>query len=123
MEINFLNVEKNLSLTGGFIMTERIMQRLVEKGMKREDAYDILREIVHTSLKRKKSFRTLLLCDSRIIKLIDKNEINSLLDPHTYIGMASEIIDRTLKIIKPNKIKNLKKLSYYNYIKDSLNNN
>ncbi len=54
LEFNFDNIEKNLNLSDGAILSERIMIELVGKGIGRQDAHELLRTAVIDSRTKKK---------------------------------------------------------------------
>lgn len=100
IEINEKNVRRNLELTGGLIMAERVMLALVQKGIPRQEAYKIIRELSIKSMKENKSFKEVLESDSRISKLIEKSELEVLTNPYTYIGQAREIVNNTILMLR-----------------------
>jgi len=100
LKINLKNIERNLYLTKGVILSERILNYLVEKGMDRKEAYNIIKDLAIKSFEEDKEFIDLLLKEEKISKLIDKEKINELIDPKNYIGLANLIVDNTIKIIK-----------------------
>lgn len=101
LEFNVKNIEHNLELTGGAIMAERIMLELVNRGMNRSEAYSIIREIAMKAYNVGKEFRELIMNDVRVLSLISKEELEKLLNPKTYIGLAREIVDLTISSITP----------------------
>jgi len=100
LEINEKNVRRNLELTGGLIMAERVMLALVQKGFPRQEAYKIIRELSFRSVKENKSFKEVLESDSRVSKVISREELEVLVNPYTYIGQAREIVDSVIMMLK-----------------------
>ncbi len=91
---HFDNIERNLELTGGSIMSERLMIYLVEtKGIGRQDAHEKVREISQEAFEKKLHLRDLVIKKG----LLTKQEAEKLFDYSTYIGKAEEIVKRATK--------------------------
>jgi len=83
------NVKRNLSLTGYANLAEVLMLKLVEKGMGRQDAHEIMRLV---SMKEGR-FIDNVKKDPKITDLLSEAEIDDALNPEKYIGYAKEIVD------------------------------
>ena len=84
-------VDRNLRAGGGRQLAERIMLSLAGK-VGRQAAHEILR--VHASAA---DFVGALKSDARVAGALSAAELDSLLDPTTYIGIAPEIVDEVVK--------------------------
>ena len=80
----------NLELSGGLIMSERIMLALGEK-MGRQRAHDIVYEHAQESAVQGVAFRELLIADEDVRRHLSEAELDQLLDPATYTGACAEI--------------------------------
>ena len=90
-------IEENLNLSGGLIMAERIMIELTNKGMSRQDAHELMRELTLKAERENKGFGDVLKGSADVTKYLSPPEIGALIDPHTYIGSAVEQVDSVLK--------------------------
>ncbi len=90
------NVERNLSLTNGAIMAERIMIALAEKGMDRQDAHELMRNCSMEAARDKKKLLAVLLGKKEVTRLIGKEELEKLFNPKNYIGESVEIVERVI---------------------------
>jgi adenylosuccinate lyase len=81
---------QNLELSGGLIMSERIMLALGEK-LGRQRAHDIVYEHAQDSAVQSVSFRELLVGDEEVRRHLSAAELDDLLDPATYTGACGEI--------------------------------
>ncbi|MFH1306571.1 MAG: adenylosuccinate lyase [Candidatus Micrarchaeota archaeon] len=90
------NIEKNLQLTKGAILAERIMIELTKKGMDRQEAHELMRESAKKAFSEKKSLQEILSEDAQVKKLLSKKQLEKLFDAHTYIGKANEIVKNTV---------------------------
>jgi len=87
------NIEANLELTHGLIMSERLMIALTEKGMGRQEAHELVRELAQKAFKEKKDLKALV----KEKKLLPDKELEIIFDPHTYIGMAEKIVEEATR--------------------------
>lgn len=90
------NIERNLQLTGGLIMSERIMIELTRAGMGRQDAHELVRTAAQESFTQGIPFADVLSSNPAVKKLLGK-KLSSLLDPKTYAGDAEKIVENALK--------------------------
>lgn len=93
-------IERNLDMSGGKIMAENLMIQLVEKGMGRQEAHELLRTIAMESHDKEKSFRDLLVKNKDIGKYLNLKEIDAALDPQNYIGTSVEQVENVVKKLK-----------------------
>ena len=80
-------MERNLRLLGGKQLSERIMIACAHK-LGRQTAHEILRQYAP-----RPDFVAALESDERIASAMSKDELQQLLNPHTYIGLAPQIVD------------------------------
>ena len=96
LSISKKNVRRNLELTGGLIMSERVMIELVERGMGRQEAHELLRRAASDVFKTRKPFREVLLGNKRIMVFLKANDLDRCLKPESYIGTAVAQVDHVL---------------------------
>ncbi|MGZ7135186.1 MAG: adenylosuccinate lyase, partial [Methanobacterium sp.] len=94
------NIEKNLNATNGLIMAERFMAELTRKGMGRQTAYSIVRKCSLEANKNNIGLLDVVLRDDEIRKFLSEDDINELMDPHTYIGSSVKIVNDVLEASK-----------------------
>lgn len=83
------NIKRNLALTGYSNLAEVLMLKLVEKGMGRQEAHELMRTV---SMKEGR-FIDNVKKSNEITELLSDSEINEALNPEKYIGYAKEIVD------------------------------
>ncbi len=83
-------MRQNLDLSGGLIMSERIMLALGEK-VGRQRAHDIVYEHAQDAAVQGVSFRDLLVGDEEVRRHLSERELDDLLDPAGYTGACGEI--------------------------------
>ncbi|RLG19961.1 adenylosuccinate lyase [Candidatus Micrarchaeota archaeon] len=90
------NIRRNLELSGGAILSERMVGALVDRGMQRQKAHALVREIALSAFKSKVRVKEVALKDHRIKKLLSRKELDELFDYKTYIGQAEKIVRRSV---------------------------
>jgi adenylosuccinate lyase len=75
LEIYPKNMEKNLWLTRGLIFSEKVLLKLVQKGLSREEAYGLIQKNAMSAWKEKEDFKGLLLSDEIIRNHLSLGEI------------------------------------------------
>ena len=91
------NIEKNLNLTNGLVMAERLMAELTRAGMGKQTAYGIVRKNAIKAKKENLLLGELILEDSNVSKFLTEEDVEKIMDPHTYVGSSSKIIDELLE--------------------------
>ena len=93
LELNPENIERNLNLSEGAILSERIMIELVGKGIGRQEAHELLRTAVIEARTEKKPIREVFNSQPVINSNFSEKEIDELLNPKNYIGKAIEQVE------------------------------
>ncbi len=93
-------IAENLKLTDGLNMSEALVIKLVEKGLGRQEAHELIREIAMEAQLKNLSFKDLLLKDPRIQKLLTKDEIEEALNPRNFIGTAVIQIEECIRKLR-----------------------
>ena len=86
----------NLNILNGLMMSERVMMKLAEK-LGRQTAHDIVHMNAMRAFEEKKSFAQILKKDDRVKKVLSEQEIDDLMDPSTYVGLAPKYVEELMK--------------------------
>ncbi len=86
------NIKRNLELTNGLVMAERLMIALTEAGVPRQEAHELVRKL---AIEAKQSGRQLKEL-TKNIKQLSAKKIDEIFDIASYIGEAEKIVDRAL---------------------------
>jgi adenylosuccinate lyase len=73
------------------------MIAVVIKGMPRVVAHILLQQLVFHSQEKNKRFSEVLEGDTRITKYLGKDDIHSALNPNSYLGLSSELVDAAVE--------------------------
>lgn len=87
------NMERNLNLLQGLIVSENLMLSLGEF-VGRGEAHDIVYEVSMKAFEEKKTLLEVVLTDERITNHISEEEARKLLEPKNYIGLCKTFISR-----------------------------
>jgi len=100
LEFNYENIQRNLELEGGLYMSENVMIKLVEKGLGRQEAHEILRQLAIECRSEKKSLMEAILNHQKLKTLVTEDELREWLDPKQYIGTAVEQVEKLVEKLK-----------------------
>ncbi|MGV8143583.1 MAG: adenylosuccinate lyase [Methanothermobacter sp.] len=90
------NIERNLNFTHGLIMAERVMAELTRRGAGRQTAYARVRSCSIEANQKGEKLEEIIASDSEIRKYLSLDDIKEIMDPHTYLGSAVDIVEDVL---------------------------
>jgi 3-carboxy-cis,cis-muconate cycloisomerase len=100
LQIDPERMRANLELTGGLIMAEAVMMALAPH-VGRERAHDLVGELCDRARKENRPLIDLLAANGEVSPHFDRPTLAKLLDPMSYLGLSSEMVDRVLKRRRP----------------------
>lgn len=95
------NMRRNLELTQGLIFSQRILLALIDKGLNREKAYQIVQRNAMEAWQQRKNFLSLLEADNQVTAHLAKAELESLFDYSYYLKHVDSIFER-LGLVSPS---------------------
>lgn len=87
-------MKENMDATYGLIYSQRVMLKLIDKGLTREQAYDLVQPQTAVSWDQKVSFRQLIESNQEIMKYLSKEDIDDAFDWHYHIRKIDDIYKR-----------------------------
>ena len=87
-------MRKNLELTRGLVFSQAVLLKLVEKGMARSRAHELLRRLALQAEGSRKDFKELLLQDEELNERLSPEELEGLFDYRHYLRHVDEIFAR-----------------------------
>ncbi|RLK64055.1 adenylosuccinate lyase [Atopobacter sp. AH10] len=87
-------MKKNMDTTFGLIYSQRLMLKLIDKGLSREAAYDLVQPKTAEAWDHQKAFRPLVESDPQISQLLSKEEIDDAFDYRYHIRRVDVIFKR-----------------------------
>ncbi|XJS11710.1 adenylosuccinate lyase [Aerococcaceae bacterium WGS1372] len=88
------NMKDNMNKTFGLIYSQRVMLTLIDEGMTREAAYDLVQPLTKIAWDESKSFEDLVKTNKEILDKLDADTINSLFDPSYHLSHIDNIFRR-----------------------------
>jgi adenylosuccinate lyase len=90
------NIERNLNMTLGLILTERVMIELITKGVGRQEGHELMRRLALKAWEEKLPLRQVMEEDTEASRIITPAEMDKWLNPRTYIGTSVEQVDQAI---------------------------
>jgi adenylosuccinate lyase len=88
-------MRRNLDALGGFLMSERVMFALADK-IGKQTAHEVVYHASMQGYEQGITFEQALMANPQAKDAIGTAELQALLDPTTYVGLALAIVDRVL---------------------------
>jgi adenylosuccinate lyase len=89
------NMKRNMNVYGGVIFSQRVLLTLVEKGMRREEAYQVVQSCAHTAWNQPEGdFYRFIKEDSRIQAVLKPDEIEACFAPQFHLRHLDEVYQR-----------------------------
>lgn len=97
LEVHPEHMRHNLDATHGLVMAERITLLLSER-MGRDEAHGLVRSLSWLATGENRTLRESLLADGDVRRHVSVEEIESAMEPATYLGSTHAFIDRALSL-------------------------
>jgi len=87
-------MKKNLDVTRGLVFSQRIMLALIDKGLSRQKAYEIVQKNATKAWQGNRSFLTLIKADAEVTGTLSLEELEKLFDYQYYLQHVDDIFLR-----------------------------
>jgi adenylosuccinate lyase len=94
LQVSPQKMKHNVELTKGLIFSQRVMLALIDKGLSRQKAYELVQRNAMKAWKGNKNFLTLLKADSEVTATLPKSELESLFDYQYYLRYIDDVFKR-----------------------------
>ncbi|MGI8503555.1 MAG: adenylosuccinate lyase [Hassallia sp.] len=89
------NMERNLNCYGGVVFSQKVLLALIEKGMKREEAYKIVQESAHAAWNKPEgNFHDLISNSPSVTEKLSPAEIAECFDPQQHLKHLEQVYQR-----------------------------
>lgn len=88
------NMIKNINKTNGVIFSQRVMTKLIDKGLSREEAYDIIQPLSMSSWTSGRNFKDILFESEKILKHLTRDEIEDSFSIEYHLRNVDTILKR-----------------------------
>jgi len=87
------NMTRNLDALHGLLLSENVMLALGEK-IGRQAAHEVVYELCMEAFEKRIPLKSLLMKDERVNQHLTEKQMDDLLDPAKYTGLAAQFVDR-----------------------------
>ena len=94
LEVHPKMMKRNLDLTKGLIFSQRIMLALIDKGLSRQKAYELVQRNAMKAWQRSKHFLSLLKADAEVTDVLPPEELEPLFNEQYYLRYIDDIFKR-----------------------------
>jgi adenylosuccinate lyase len=91
--VNPQAIWRNLQITGGAMMSEAVITALVQKGVGRQEAHELVRKVSQRALSEGKPLKEAIQTSTDFSGKFTKKELDGLFDYPAYIGAAAQKVD------------------------------
>jgi adenylosuccinate lyase len=87
-------MKRNIALTKGLVFSQRVMLALIDKGLSRQKAYELVQRNAMKAWEGRRSFINLLKADPEVIAALPEPELEPLFDEKYYLRYIDDIFKR-----------------------------
>ena len=90
----------NIETQNGLVMAEKIMLALVDEGIHRDQAHEILRAASMVAVAENRHLREICGEYESVTSAFTSDELDKLFDPSSHLGVSGEIVDETIALAR-----------------------
>jgi len=95
-------MKKNMMISKGLPMAESMMTTLINKGMGRGEAHELMRNISQKAIEQDITLKDVFITENKKLKLLSEKEIDDALNPENYLGVSEKIVEKVIKKLERN---------------------
>ncbi|MEJ2271205.1 MAG: adenylosuccinate lyase [Candidatus Bathyarchaeota archaeon] len=103
LEVNEKRMRKNMEITRGRMMSEAVMLILAKKGLGRQKAHEITRQLAIKSYTEQRSFKEIIKENKNVNNILSTIEIEDVMNPENYLGTAIDQIDLVIEMTQQER--------------------
>ncbi len=88
------NMKRNLEITQGLIFSQRVLLALIDKGLVRKQAYEMVQRNAMKAWKDRTNFLKLLKSDKEVVNYLTASELNSIFDYSYFLKYVDDVFAR-----------------------------
>lgn len=97
IDVNEKRIEENLQLTRGLIFSQRVLLKLIDKGITREEAYKLVQSNAKKVWQGEEEFSNVLKEDKKVTNLLTEEELKSCFDMDYFLKNIDYIFKKVLR--------------------------
>ena len=90
----------NIESQNGLVMAEKIMLALVDEGIHRDQAHEILRAASMVAVAENRHLREICGEDDAVTSAFSTKKLDELFDPSSHLGVSGEIVDESIALAR-----------------------
>jgi len=94
LRVNSKDMLKNIELNRGIVYSQKLMIKLMDKGLPRIRAYDIVQGVALKVINKNSTFKKESFSNAKIKKLLTRRELEEIFNPYTYLSNVGKIYKR-----------------------------
>ena len=94
LKINADRMMENIKLSRGLVFSQRVLLALIDKGLTRQQAYEMVQRNAMKAWKERTDFLGLLQADSEVIGYLPASELEPIFDYEYYLKHVDDIFER-----------------------------
>jgi|TARA_B100000959_G_scaffold8728_1_gene8736 adenylosuccinate lyase len=98
--VNRAKMKENIESQNGLIMAEKVMLELVDRGMPRDIAHEVLRSASMIAVDSGSNLEAVCRDSESIMDLFNEDEISGLFEPESHLGSSEQIVNRSIEIAR-----------------------
>ena len=98
--VDAARMKANIDSQNGLVMAEKVMLALVDSGMHRDEAHEVLRNASMTSVSENRNLRDVCAENTQISIKFDSDELDALFNPMNHLGVSGELVDEAVAIAR-----------------------
>lgn len=97
LNVKPVKMKENLKLNGGVIFSQAVLLKLIDKGITREGAYEIVQRNAMKALTTSSDFQTCLIKDDEVLKYLSVSDVEKVFDYKYHTKNIDKIFRRVFK--------------------------
>ena len=94
------NMRRNIESQNGLVMAEKVMIELVDGGIPRDEAHEILRSASMTCISEGKHLKEICEGIEAITERFSAEQIDHMFDPANHVGVSGELVDDAVELAR-----------------------
>ena len=91
---------ENIKSQRGLVMAEKVMIEIVDHGIPRDEAHEILRTASFEAIEKKQELLDICLRTPELAAAFSAEELTAMFDPMNHIGFSQEIVDEAVDLAR-----------------------
>ena len=100
LAVNRERMMENIESQNGLVMAERLMLALVDSGMPRDEAHEVLRGASMEAMDKGMHLKDVCSNSDSISTIFDEEELSDLFNPRGHLGVSGELVDNAVSIAR-----------------------